>query len=594
MAVLNGHKLQKEMRMNLFSEVRSLVVESLGQLIEEERLPSGLDFTAVAVEPPRDPLHGDMATNAAMVLAKPAKQKPRDIAESLAEKLRADSRVLSAEVAGPGFLNLRLEAIVWQGLVRDILVDPTFGRSSLGDGKKVNVEYVSANPTGPLHVGHTRGAVFGDALASLLDYAGYNVTREYYINDGGAQVDVLARSVYLRYLEAHGQDVAFEDGTYPGDYLVPVGEALKAKVGDAYVGKPESEWLVSVREFATEAMMDLIREDLKALGVEMDHFYSEKSLYGTGRIEGALQALEAKGLIYKGVLEPPKGKVPEDWEPREQTLFKSTEHGDDVDRAVMKSDGSWTYFAPDIAYHYDKVSRGFDQLIDVFGADHGGYVKRMKAAVSALSDGQVPLDIKLCQLVKLWKNGEPFKMSKRAGNFVTLRDVVDQVGPDVTRFHMLTRKNDAPLDFDFDKVLEQSKDNPVFYVQYAHARVHSVLRKARDEGFSVADADLAEAALSLLKNEAEIAVAKKLAEWPRLVEIAAKGHEPHRVAFYLYELASEFHGLWNKGNDDVSLRFLQSNDEVTSKAKIALIRAVSVVISHGLAILGVKPVTEMR
>ena len=594
MAVLNGHKLQKEMRMNLFSEVRSLVVESLGQLIEEERLPSGLDFTAVAVEPPRDPLHGDMATNAAMVLAKPAKQKPRDIAESLAEKLRADSRVLSAEVAGPGFLNLRLEAIVWQGLVRDILVDPTFGRSSLGDGKKVNVEYVSANPTGPLHVGHTRGAVFGDALASLLDYAGYKVTREYYINDGGAQVDVLARSVYLRYLEAHGQDVAFEDGTYPGDYLVPVGEALKAKVGDAYVGKPESEWLVSVREFATEAMMDLIREDLKALGVEMDHFYSEKSLYGTGRIEGALQALEAKGLIYKGVLEPPKGKVPEDWEPREQTLFKSTEHGDDVDRAVMKSDGSWTYFAPDIAYHYDKVSRGFDQLIDVFGADHGGYVKRMKAAVSALSDGQVPLDIKLCQLVKLWKNGEPFKMSKRAGNFVTLRDVVDQVGPDVTRFHMLTRKNDAPLDFDFDKVLEQSKDNPVFYVQYAHARVHSVLRKARDEGFSVADAELAEADLSLLKNEAEIAVAKKLAEWPRLVEIAAKGHEPHRVAFYLYELASEFHGLWNKGNDDVSLRFLQSNDEVTSKAKIALIRAVSVVISHGLAILGVKPVTEMR
>lgn len=594
MAVLNGHKLQKEMRMNLFSEVRSLVVESLGQLIEEERLPSGLDFTAVAVEPPRDPLHGDMATNAAMVLAKPAKQKPRDIAENLAEKLRADSRVLSAEVAGPGFLNLRLEAIVWQGLVRDILVDPTFGRSSLGDGKKVNVEYVSANPTGPLHVGHTRGAVFGDALASLLDYAGYNVTREYYINDGGAQVDVLARSVYLRYLEAHGQDVAFEDGTYPGDYLVPVGEALKAKVGDAYVGKPESEWLVSVREFATEAMMDLIREDLKALGVEMDQFYSEKSLYGTGRIEGALQALEAKGLIYKGVLEPPKGKVPEDWEPREQTLFKSTEHGDDVDRAVMKSDGSWTYFAPDIAYHYDKVSRGFDQLIDVFGADHGGYVKRMKAAVSALSDGQVPLDIKLCQLVKLWKNGEPFKMSKRAGNFVTLRDVVDQVGPDVTRFHMLTRKNDAPLDFDFDKVLEQSKDNPVFYVQYAHARVHSVLRKARDEGFSVADADLAEADLSLLKNEAEIAVAKKLAEWPRLVEIAAKGHEPHRVAFYLYELASEFHGLWNKGNDDVSLRFLQSNDEVTSKAKIALIRSVSVVISHGLAILGVKPVTEMR
>ena len=443
-------------------------------------------------------------------------------------------------------------------------------------------------------MGHTRGAVFGDALASLLDYAGYDVTREYYINDGGAQVDVLARSVYLRYLEAHGQAVAFEDGTYPGDYLVPVGEALKAEVGDAYVDQPESVWLEKVRDFSTDRMMDLIRADLKALGVEMDVFYSEKSLYGTGRIEEALKALEDKGLIYEGVLEPPKGKVPEDWEAREQTLFKSTEHGDDVDRPVKKSDGSWTYFAPDIAYHYDKVSRGFDALIDVLGADHGGYVKRMKAAVRALTDGRVPLDIKLTQLVKLYKNGEPFKMSKRAGTFVTLRDVVDQVGSDVTRFVMLTRKNDAPLDFDFDKVLEQSKENPVFYVQYAHARVCSVLRKAEGAGIDVSDATLAQTDISGLTHEAELAVAKKLAEWPRLVEIAARTHEPHRVAFYLYDLASDLHALWNRGNDEPSLRFLQEDDPATSQAKIALARAVTVVISAGLGILGVVPAEEMR
>ncbi|WP_372885319.1 arginine--tRNA ligase, partial [Shimia sp.] len=384
------------------------------------------------------------------------------------------------------------------------------------------------------------------------------------------------------------------EGLYPGDYLIPVGAALKDKVGDAFIGQPEDVWLVEVREFATDAMMDLIRADLKELGVEMDLFYSEKSLYGTGKIEAALKALSDKGLIYEGVLEPPKGKKPEDWEPREQTLFKSTEHGDDVDRPVKKSDGSWTYFAPDIAYHYDKVSREFDALIDVFGADHGGYVKRMKAAVSALSDGKVPLDIKLTQLVKLWKDGEPFKMSKRAGTFITLRDVVDQVGPDVTRFHMLTRKNDAPLDFDFDKVLEQSKDNPVFYVQYAHARVCSVLRKADEAGIAADDATLAAADLSKLDHEAEIAVARKIAEWPRLVEIAGRSNEPHRVAFYLYDLASELHGLWNRGNDDVSLRFVQEGDAATSQAKIALARAVAVVISAGLGILGVTPAQEMR
>ncbi|WP_289041314.1 arginine--tRNA ligase [uncultured Aliiroseovarius sp.] len=573
--------------MNLFADIRSLVINALEAMTSDGLLPDGLSFDNVTVEPPRDAAHGDMATNAAMVLAKPAKMKPRDIAEALADKLAADHRIDVAEVAGPGFLNLRLEVSVWTALVEGILDDHGFGRSSMGAGQKVNVEYVSANPTGPLHVGHTRGAVFGDALASLLDYAGHEVTREYYINDGGAQVDVLARSVYLRYLEAHGQEVAFEDGTYPGDYLIPVGEALKDKVGDAFVGKGEQYWLAEIREFATEKMLDLIREDLAMLGVKMDVFFSEKSLYGTGRIEDALKALEDKGLIYEGVLEPPKGKKPEDWEPREQTLFKSTEHGDDVDRPVKKSDGSWTYFAPDIAYHFDKIERGFDALIDVFGADHGGYVKRMKAAVSALSDGRVPLDVKLTQLVKLYKNGEPFKMSKRAGTFVTLRDVVEQVGSDVTRFVMLTRKNDAPLDFDFDKVLEQSRDNPVFYVQYAHARVRSVLRKAADQGIALTDTPL-------IEDEAEIAVAKKLAEWPRLVEIAARTHEPHRIAFYLYELASDFHALWNRGNDKPELRFLQDGNNASSAAKIVLPRAVAVVISSGLGILGVTPAEEMR
>ena len=581
--------------MNLFAEMRTLVIASLDAMVANGDLPEGLDFTNVTVEPPRDPLHGDMATNAAMVLAKPASRKPRDIADALAARLAADARVTVAEVAGPGFLNMRLAPVVWQELVKSVLTQNTqFGRSDLGQGKRVNVEYVSANPTGPLHVGHTRGAVFGDALASLLAYAGFDVTREYYINDGGAQVDVLARSVYLRYLEAHGQEVAFEDGTYPGDYLIPVGQALKDKVGDAFVDKGEQFWLTEIREFATEAMMELIRADLLSLGVQMDEFFSEKALYGTGRIEAAIQSLKDKGLIYEGVLEPPKGKKPEDWEPREQTLFKSTEHGDDVDRPVMKSDGAWTYFAPDIAYHFDKVERGYDQLIDVFGADHGGYVKRMKAAVSALSDGKTPLDIKLTQLVKLYKNGEPFKMSKRAGTFVTLRDVVDQVGPDVTRFVMLTRKNDANLDFDFDKVLEQSRENPVFYVQYANARVNSVLRKAKEAGISVADTDLQAADFSKLDHDAEIGVARKLAEWPRLVETAARTNEPHRVAFYLYELASDFHGLWNKGNDVVSLRFIQESDSATSQSKIALARAVSVVISAGLGILGVTPAEEMR
>ena len=581
--------------MNLFADMRALVVASVEALAEEGALPAGLDTTAISVEPPRDRAHGDMATNAAMVLAKPAGIAPRAIAEALAARLAQDPRVTAAEVAGPGFLNLRLADGIWQGVVRAALREGgDFGRSTLGRGQRVNIEFVSANPTGPMHVGHVRCAVVGDALARLLAFAGWNVTREYYINDGGAQVDVLARSAYERYREAHGLEPEIREGLYPGDYLIPVGEALKTRFGTSLLDKGEQFWLAELREIVTDLMMVEIRGDLALLGVQMDIYSSEKALYGTGQIEAALATLRDQGLIYEGVLEPPKGKTPEDWEPRQQTLFRSTAHGDDVDRPVQKSDGSWTYFAPDIAYHHDKVQRGFDQLIDIFGADHGGYVKRMKAAVSALSGGRVPLDIKLIQLVKLYKNGEPFKMSKRAGTFVTLRDVVEQAGADVTRFMMLTRKNDVALDFDFAKVLEQSKDNPVFYVQYANARINSVLRRARDAGIACDDASLAQADLAQVNHAAELKLARQIAEWPREVEIAARGNEPHRIAFYLYELASDFHSLWNRGNDDASLRFLQEGNAATSAAKIALARATGVVISAGLGILGVTPVDEMR
>ncbi len=581
--------------MNLFADIRTLVLTTLDQMVANGDLPQGLNTDNVTAEPPRDASHGDMATNAAMVLAKPAGMKPRDIADKLAAKLADDPRITSAEVAGPGFLNLRLDPSVWQGVAASVLSSGTdYGRGTLGAGQRVNVEYVSANPTGPLHVGHTRGAVFGDALASLLAFAGWDVTREYVINDGGAQIDALARSVFLRYQEAHGQEVAFPDGTYPGDYLVPVGQKLKEEVGDKYLGQPEDVWLIPIRNFATDEMMALIREDLALLGVKMDHFFSEKSLYNTGKIEACLKKLDEMGLIYKGTLEPPKGKLPDDWEAREQTLFKSTEFGDDQDRPIQKNDGAWTYFAPDIAYHNDKVERGFDQLINVFGADHGGYVKRMKAAVQALSDGKVPLDIKLTQLVKLFKNGEEFKMSKRAGNFVLLSDLIREVGKDVTRFVMLTRKNDAPLDFDFDKVMEQSRENPVFYVQYAHARVASVMRKATEAGIDVSEEALKAADLSKLDHTAELALLKKVAEWPRLVETAARSNEPHRIAFYLYELAGELHGFWNLGNAETGLRFIQEDDPATSQAKIALARSVAIVIASGLGILGVTPAEEMR
>ena len=572
--------------MNLFAEIKSLVADAVVTLPGLE----GADLSNVTVEPPRDAAHGDMATNAAMVLAKQAGMKPRDLAEALAQKLGDNARISEVTVAGPGFINLRLAVSEWQGIVGAALqAGEDFGRGARS-GKSVNVEFVSANPTGPLHVGHTRGAVFGDALAGLLDFAGWDVTREYYINDGGAQVDVLARSVYLRYREANGEAIEIADGLYPGDYLAPVGHALKDKHGDALMDADEADWLPQVREFATDAMMDLVREDLAALGVHMDHFYSEKSLYGTGRIEATLDDLDAKGLIYTGVLEPPKGKKPEDWEPRPQTLFRSTAHGDDVDRPIKKADGGWTYFAPDIAYHKDKVDRGFDLLIDVLGADHGGYVKRMKAAVAALSDARVPLEIKLCQLVKLFKDGAEFKMSKRAGTFITLRDVLDEVGPDVTRFTMLTRKNDAPLDFDFSKAVEQSKDNPVWYVQYAHARTHSAFRRAETEGVA---ANPTGADLTLLSDPGELGVVRRLAEWPRMVETAAQHQEPHRITFYLFDLASDFNAQWNRGQDNPSLRFVQPDNVDLTNARLAMVMSVRVVLSAGLGILGVTPMTEM-
>jgi arginyl-tRNA synthetase len=581
--------------MNVFGEIRNLIIASLNEMQVLADLPNDLNFDLVAVEPPRNSNHGDMATNAAMVLASQSRKKPLDIANKLAVHLGHSPLVAAVEIAGPGFINIRLTANVWGTVLRAILEDPlVYGRSNIGAAKKVNIEYVSANPTGPLHVGHTRGAVFGDALASLLDFVGFNVTREYYINDGGAQVDVLARSVYLRYLEAHGQKIIFADGTYPGDYLIEVGQALKDKVGDAFVGKDEPIWLAELRQFSIDAMMKLIKTDLLALGIKIDVYFSEKSLYGTGRIESAISNLRDKGLIYEGTLDPPKGKTDVDWEPRKQTLFKSTNYGDDVDRPVQKSDGNWTYFAPDVAYHFDKLTRDFNHLIDVLGADHGGYVKRMKAAVTALSDGQTSLDIKLIQLVRLYKNGVPFKMSKRAGTFVTLRELVDRVGADATRFVMLTRKNDAPLDFDFDKVLEQTKENPIFYVQYAHARICSVMRKATEIGLAIDDATLAGSDLDSLIDSAEITLAAKVAEFPRLVDIAARSNEPHRIAFYLYELASDFHSLWNKGQEQPRLRFLQENNPSTSYAKISLIRSTAVVISAGLGILGVTPVQEMR
>ncbi len=583
--------------MNIFTQIRNNIIETLEILEKSGKIPSGLNTSRLVAEPPRDAAHGDAATNAAMILAGQAGMKPREFAEILAAELKNLPIVDQVEIAGPGFVNLRLSKAFWESCLKDILEKGnSFGVSDMGKGQKKNVEFVSANPTGPMHIGHSRGAVFGDALASLLEKAGYEVTREYYINDAGAQVDVLARSVYLRYREALGEDIGkIPEGLYPGEYLIPVGKELAEKDGGKWLNKPEEEWLAYFRGFAINKMMDMIRSDLAALGITFDVFSSERALVESGKVEEVIEFLREKGLIYEGVLEPPKGKLPDDWEPRPQTLFKATLFGDDVDRALKKSNGFQTYFASDMAYHLDKYRRGFDDMIDVWGADHAGYVKRMMAAVKALTDGKAKLDVKLCQMVNLMCNGEPMKMSKRAGRFVTLRDMVDAVGKDVMRFIMLTRKNDAHLDFDVEKVKEQSKDNPVFYVNYAFARACSVRRRA-GEMFPEKDLSLpalAKADFSLLTDEAEIALIRQLAEFPRQIEIAAAAHEPHRIAYYLNDTAAAFHGLWNKGRDNTELRFLEQEKPELSLARLALVEAAATVIRSGLDVFGVVPAEEM-
>jgi len=592
--------------MNLFSEFHGLIASILRRIVADGRLPEGLDTGRFIVEPARDPAHGDIATNAAMIYAKEAAHSfanPRQLAVEIAAALADDPRVAQAEVAGPGFINILVRPDVFANVLRSALEQgPQFGRPIPGKEQnlKVNVEYVSANPTGPMHVGHGRGAVFGDALANLLAFAGHGVTREYYINDAGAQVDVLARSAYLRYREALGETIGeIPEGLYPGDYLKIIGATLANKYGRQWLGRPETEWLDAVRGAAIEGMMAMVRADLASLNIEHEVFFSERSLTHGG--EGDLVAetiaeLRRRGLVYEGRLPPPKGQPAEDWEDREQTLFKSTEFGDDVDRPLMKSDGSYTYFASDIAYHKTKIDRGYALLIDVWGADHGGYVKRMRAAVEALSEGRVGLDVKLCQLVRLMRNSEPVKMSKRSGDFVTLREVVDEVGVDAVRFMMLFRKNDATLEFDLSKVIEQSKDNPVFYVQYAHARAKSVLRQglATISGIDISSDALAAADLGLLEDQGEIALIKLLAQFPRIVEAAAVNHEPHRVAFYLHELAATLHSHWTRGKDRPQLRFLNEERTDLTVARLALVTAVAVVLASGLGILGVSAPEEMR
>ena len=580
--------------MNIFNDFRKQIIDAIEGLGDDSILPEGLNLSRVASDVPRDAAYGDLSTNAAMVLAIAAGMKPRDMAQLIVDKLAGAKDVSTAEIAGPGFINIRLDDEVWRRCLAMILQSgKAYGDSETGSGVLVNVEFVSANPTGPLHIGHARGSVFGDVLAALLQKAGFAVTREYYINDAGAQVDVLARSTYLRYREALGETIGqVPEGFYPGDYLKAVGEALAARDGNRWRNVPESKWLPIIRAYAVDAMMDLVRADLAALGIEFDVFTSERSLVEKGRVDAVFDWLETHGLIYTGILEPPKGKKPDDWEPRPQSLFKATEFGDEVDRPLKKSDGSWTYFASDIAYHQDKYARGFDIQIDVWGADHGGYVKRMKAATQAVTDGVAKLDVKICQIVKLLDEGAPVKMSKRAGTFVTLRNLIDEVGPGVVRFIMLTRSNDAPLDFDLTKVTEQSRDNPVFYVQYAHARCHSVARMAAD-----AFPDLDQEALpdlSLLADESELALIKLLAQWPRTIESAAQAHEPHRIAYYLYELAAVFHGLWTKGKEQTELRFIVQSDRAQTHARLAMVSGVRNVLACGLEMMGITPLEELR
>ena len=582
--------------MNVYGNVRKLFRDAVDEIAAERGVPvPDADFS---VEPPRDPAHGEVSSNVALVRAKAAGMKPRDLAARVADTLAAHEDVVEVSVAGPGFINLRLRGEVWRARLRDILAAGTsYGDSDLGKGKKVNVEYVSANPTGPMHVGHGRGAVVGDALASLLAKAGYAVTREYYINDAGAQVDLLARSLYHRYREAIGEKVGEPpEGFYPGEYLIEAGRALLDRDGVKWSISGENEWLPPLRDFAIDAMMDLIREDLAALGISHDVFSSERALAASGAVEEALSDLQDRDLLYEGVLEKPKGRADEDWEPRPQTLFRSTSFGDDTDRAIRKSDGSWTYFATDMAYHRDKFRRGFPILIDVWGADHKGYVKRMEAAVAALSGGGADFDVLICNLVNLSEAGRPVKMSKRAGTFVTLREVVDRVGKDVVRFIMLTRGNEASLDFDLAQAVEQSKDNPVFYVQYAHARACSALRTAAETfpGEDFSDRALGEAPLDRLDEEEELSLIRMLAGWPRTVEAAAEAAEPHRIAYALSDIAAAFHALWNLGNLDDGRRFVVADDLSLSRSRLALVRATALVIASGLEIMGVAPVEEMR
>jgi arginyl-tRNA synthetase len=580
--------------MNIFAEFQTHVLAAVAALQTEGALPAGLDTSKIAAEPPRDTTHGDIATNVAMVLAKSAGMNPRALAEAVVAKLQTAPDVKSLSIAGPGFINATLNADVWPRVLHSVLTEKEqFGRSNFGKGLKVNVEYVSANPTGPLHVGHCRGAVFGDALASLLQATGFDVTKEYYINDFGSQVDTLARSAHLRYLEALGQDIGeIPAGLYPGDYLVPVGQALVAEFGPSLKDRPEAEWLDVVRAKAIAMMMDLIRDDLAALNIKQDLFFSEKSLHASGAVNETVAYLEGKGDIFKGRLEKPKGEVPEDWEDREQTLFRSTAYGDDVDRPLKKSDGSYTYFASDVAYSKNKIDRGFGELVYVLGADHGGYVKRLEAVAASLAgDRKVEVVVRLCQLVKLFRNGEPVRMSKRAGEFVTLREVVDEVGADVVRFMMLMRKNEAPLEFDFAKVTEQSKDNPVFYVQYAHARICSVLRKAEEQGITGENPDPND--FHQLTDESETGLIRKIAAFPRALEAAAAAHEPHRISFYIHELASEYHALWNKGKESPQLRFIVEEDVRLTKTRLAFLKAIRYCIANGLGILGLRPVENM-
>ncbi|WEX07333.1 arginine--tRNA ligase [Chelativorans sp. AA-79] len=585
--------------MNIFADFSDRVLNAVKALGLKPKEGGELDFSRVAIEPPRDPSHGDIATNAAMVLSKAVGENPRALGERLAAELARDPDVAEASVAGPGFVNLRLGNGFWQARLGEMLdLAGDYGRSRMGDGHKLNVEYVSANPTGPMHVGHCRGAVVGDALANLLSFAGYGVTREYYINDAGAQIDVLGRSVLMRYREALGENIGqIPEGLYPGDYLVPVGKALAGQYGTKLLEMPEPEALAIAKDTTIDAMMAMIREDLAALNVHHDVFFSERSLHAGngGMIRSAINDLTLKGHVYKGKLPPPKGQLPEDWEDREQTLFRSTEVGDDIDRPLIKSDGTFTYFAADVAYMKDKYARGFEHLIYVLGADHGGYVKRLEALARAISDGKLHLTVLLCQLVKLYRHGEPVRMSKRAGEFVTLRDVIDEVGPDAVRFMMLYRKSDAPLDFDFAKVTEQSKDNPVFYVQYASARSHSVFRQAREQlGVERFDRAALRAALHRLEDEGEIALIRKLAEYPRLIESAAQALEPHRLAFYLYELASQFHAQWNRGTETDRLRFVKVNDPELTHARLGLVQAVCDVVTSGLTLIGADAPEEMR